>query len=67
MKVIGAKLKRIREDRLLSHRELAKRAGVSPTTVINLENSQGNNPQLRTIRKIAEALGVDPFEFIERG
>ena len=60
----GAKLRDLREARFLSHRELADMAGVSPTTVLNLENEQGE-PQRRTIRKLAGALGVEPATLVK--
>jgi hypothetical protein len=40
-------------------------ASVSPTTVLNLETNKEIAPQRRTIRKLAEALGVDPAELVE--
>jgi transcriptional regulator with XRE-family HTH domain len=43
---------------------IGKRAGVSPTTVLNLEAGKGE-PQRRTIRKLAQALEVDPAELVE--
>jgi transcriptional regulator with XRE-family HTH domain len=64
--VDGEKLRRLREERFLSHRELANLAGVSPTTVINLETNQEISPQRRTIRKLARALEVDPHELTRR-
>jgi transcriptional regulator with XRE-family HTH domain len=62
----GEKLRDLREERFLSHRELAQRAGVSPTTVLNLERGQAE-PQRRTVRKIAAALGVEPTELVKGG
>jgi len=62
----GEKLRAIREERFLSHRELAQRAGVSPTTVLNLEKEQTES-QRRTVRKIASALGVEPHELVKAG
>lgn len=62
----GEKLRELRERRFLSHRELAKLAGVSPTTVLNLERG-GAEPQRRTIRKLAAALEVDPAELVRSG
>jgi transcriptional regulator with XRE-family HTH domain len=59
----GEKLRELRERRFLSHRELAKLAGVSPTTVLNLERGAGE-PQRRTIRKLAQALKVAPTELV---
>jgi DNA-binding XRE family transcriptional regulator len=61
---VGEKLRGLREGKFLSHRELATRAGVSPTTVLNLEAGKAE-PQRRTIRKLARALGVDPAELVE--
>ena len=63
----GKKLRELREGRFLSHRELAKLAGISPTTVLNLETNPDVSAQRRTIRKLAEALGVDPSELVNGG
>lgn len=61
----GEKLRVLREERFLSHRELAKIAGVSPTTVLNLETNPETMAQRRTVRKLAEALGVPPAELLK--
>jgi len=63
-RIDGEKLRTLREARFLSHRDLAKRADVSPTTVLNLEAGRVE-AQRRTVRKLAEALGVDPAELVE--
>lgn len=50
----------LRETRLkqaLSQRDLALKAGVSPKTIVDLELGR-HEPRLRTIRRVAEALGV---------
>ena len=60
----GEKLRTLRERRFLSHRDLAKKAGVSPTTVLNLEAGKVE-AQRRTVRKLAQALEVDPAELVE--
>lgn len=60
----GEKLKKLRDARFLSHRELAKIAGISPTTVLTLEAGK-TEAQRRTIRKLAEALGVEPAELVK--
>jgi ribosome-binding protein aMBF1 (putative translation factor) len=54
----------LRERRFLSHRDLARKANVSPTTVLNLEAGRVE-AQRRTIRKLADALAVDPAELVE--
>ena len=66
MKFVGAKLRLLREQRFVSQRDLAKRAEVSPTTILHLETGENLNPRLSTVRKIAEALGIDPNELVER-
>jgi transcriptional regulator with XRE-family HTH domain len=63
-RIDGEKLRELREKRFLSHRELAQRAGVSPTTVLNLEANEEISPQRRTIRKLARALGVNPHDLL---
>ena len=50
--------------RLLSQRELAERAGLSPTTILKLESGRVDEPHPRTIRKLAVALEVDPDELV---
>jgi DNA-binding XRE family transcriptional regulator len=63
-RVDGEKLRTLREKRFLSHRDLAKRAGVSPTTILNLEAGRVE-AQRRTVRKLARALEVDPADLVE--
>jgi transcriptional regulator with XRE-family HTH domain len=60
----GEALKRIREQRGLSQRQLAKAAGVHSTAVSRLENGARSNPQASTITHIARALGVSVEELI---
>ena len=60
------RLKELRRERVLSLRELEARSGVSYNTIWRIEDGrQGAHP--RTIRKLAEALGVQPSELIREG
>ncbi len=61
---IGNKLKKLRTRRFLTQRQLAAKAGVSPTTVYKVEKNEVE-PHFSTILSIAEALGVDPAELLE--
>ena len=62
--VDGQKLRTLRVEKALSLRALDKRSGVTFATINNLEN--GNRPaRLATIRKLAEALGVEPKELMK--
>ncbi len=65
MEVDVQKLKRLREDRVLSQRELARMANLAYGTVWRIENG---HPEARTstIRKLAGALEVEPRELILR-
>jgi len=52
-------LKQLREKQYISQEDLAKKTGVSPSTINRLENGL-QKPRWVTIRKLAEALGVEP-------
>jgi transcriptional regulator with XRE-family HTH domain len=58
------KLKRLREERVLSQRELARMAGLTHQTVWRYENGF-TNAHPRTIRKIAGVLGVQPKDLVK--
>ena len=62
--VDGHRLRQLRVDRAFSLRTLGERSGVAFATINNLEN--GHRPaRLITIRKLAEALGVEPKELMK--
>lgn len=50
------KLKKFREQMLMSKSELARKAGVSPVTIDRIE--QGFGCRMETKRKILQALGL---------
>ena len=59
-----ARLRELRRQRVLSMRELEDRSGVSYNTIWRLENGlTGAHP--RTLRRLAEVLGVDPSELVK--
>jgi transcriptional regulator with XRE-family HTH domain len=61
--VDGERLRTLRVEKALSLRALGERSGVAFATINNLEN--GNRPaRLVIIRKLAEALGVEPKELM---
>jgi transcriptional regulator with XRE-family HTH domain len=59
-----ARLRALRDRQALSQRDLAERAGVSPTTVARIECGQ-LEPRPSTVRKLARALGVEPEALME--
>ena len=63
--VDGEKHRRLRIEKALSLRALGEITGVAFDTISKLEN--GRRPaRLVTIRKLAEALGVEPKELMKR-
>jgi transcriptional regulator with XRE-family HTH domain len=65
MEVDVQKLKRLREDRVLSQRELARMANLAYGTVWRIENGFPE-AHTQTIRKLAGVLGVEPRELVKK-
>jgi transcriptional regulator with XRE-family HTH domain len=61
---IGERLKRQRTRRALTQAELAERADVTTATVARIERDE-IEPRMTTLRKLAQALEVDPAELVE--
>ena len=57
----GENLRRLRIERFLSQRELARQAGVHAITLVRLEGGV-TAPSTRTVRALATALGIEPRE-----
>jgi transcriptional regulator with XRE-family HTH domain len=62
MEINPTRFKELRTGRGLSIRKLAEEAGVSTETVYSLEHGR-RQPTLRTLGKIARALGVEVKDF----
>jgi len=62
--VDGEALRRLRRERALSLRELGGRSGVAFDAINKLELGR-RQAQPRTIRKLAEALDVEPRELMK--
>ncbi len=58
------RLKALRQQRVLTLRELEERSGVAYNTIWHLENGK-RGAQPRTLRKLAVALGVEPEELVK--
>jgi transcriptional regulator with XRE-family HTH domain len=63
MKIDGQKVRTARERAFLSKRELAERADLDRSTIGRIEDGV-TEVYPRTIRKIAEALSVDPTSLV---
>jgi transcriptional regulator with XRE-family HTH domain len=62
---IGDRLRQLRKQSLMTQEELAERSGVAVSTIIRIERNQVE-PHGSTIRKLAEALQVEPQELVRR-
>jgi transcriptional regulator with XRE-family HTH domain len=65
MRIDGEKLRRLRESRLWLIGDLAEKSGVHRNLISTYEHGKsGAHPD--TIRKLANALGVDPTELLRK-
>ena len=64
MKVNGPHLRKIRRQHALSQRDLSRMTGIAFDTISRLETGK-QQAQPRTIRKLADALGVGPRELMK--
>lgn len=63
--ISGTKLHELREKRLLSAYELSVKSGLHGATILKIERSPASNCHFGTLRKLAEAFGMKPEEFLE--
>jgi DNA-binding SARP family transcriptional activator/tetratricopeptide (TPR) repeat protein/transcriptional regulator with XRE-family HTH domain len=55
----GSLLRRLRSEALLTQKEMARRSGLSVRTIINMERGHSSRPFSRSVRLLADALGLD--------
>ena len=64
--MISQNIKKYRKKRKLSQDKLAKLADVTHTTLVKLESGANDNPTIRTLKKIADALKISLDELVGR-
>ena len=64
MEVDGARLRRIRRALALSQRDLSRMTGIAFDTISRLETGK-QRAQPRTIRRLADVLGVEPRKLLK--
>ena len=62
--VDGARLRRLRRERALSQQDVERATGVAQATLSDLEGGK-RGARASTLRKLAEALGVEPRELMK--
>ena len=63
--MISVNVRRIRKAKELSQDKLAKLAGITLTTLVKIESGANDNPTIKTLRKIADALEVTVNDLLE--
>jgi len=61
---LAQNIKKFRKRLKLSQEELAKKAGITYSTLIKIESGANDNPTIKTLKKIADALNVTIDELI---
>ena len=67
VKIDGKKLQELRLGKFWSRDELAQKSGLHRDHIGRLERGEGGNSRPPTVRKLAEALGVEPAELVNGG
>ncbi|ACM61502.1 DNA-binding XRE family transcriptional regulator [Caldicellulosiruptor bescii] len=62
--MVGKKLRKLRTQKGLSQQQLAKIAGVPQSTIWYIER-ENRNPTIKTMKRLATALGVSIEEFLD--
>lgn len=56
--MLAQNIKKLRKQHKLSQENLAKKAGITYSTLIKIESGANKNPTLDTLKKISSALDV---------
>ncbi len=62
--MLASNIKKYRKKLNISQDKLSKLSNVAYNTIIKIESGKNNNPTIKTIKKIAWALGVTLDELI---
>ena len=56
--MLAKNIKKLRKQHKLSQEQLARKAGITYSTLIKLESGANKNPTIETVQKLAKAFGV---------
>ena len=62
--MLSANIKKLRKQHHLSQEELAKKAGITYSTLIKIESGKNKNPTLETLTKIANTFKIKIDELV---
>ena len=66
MKILAQNIKKLRKKHKLSQEQLARKAGITYSTLIKIESGANGNPTINTLKKLADALDVSLDELVGR-
>jgi len=64
--MLAKTIKELRKKHKISQEELAKKAGITYSTLIKIESGVNDNPTMKTMKRIADALDVSLDELVGR-
>ena len=64
--MLAKNIKKLRKQHKLSQEQLARKAGITYSTLIKLESGANRNPTIETVRKLANAFGVSLDKIVGR-
>lgn len=64
-KIVGARIRAVRESASLSQQELSRRSGIAQESSSRIETGR-RDPRLGTLRRLAKGLGLSLDQFMER-
>lgn len=64
--MLAKTIKELRKKHKISQEELARKAGVTYSTLIKIESGVNDNPTIKTMKKIADALDISLDELVGR-
>ncbi len=59
------KLREKRRRAALTQGELAEKAGIGINTIVRIETGEITEPRVSTLRKLADALGIEPRDLLD--
>lgn len=64
--MLAQNIKKLRKKHKLSQEKLAQKAGITYSTLIKIETGANDNPTIKTLMKIADALNVSIDSLISK-
>lgn len=62
-KILGARIKKVRQDKSMSQDDLSEKINISRTSIVNIEQGR-QKPPLHVIYKLADVLDIEPHDLL---